>query len=470
MKYLKVLLIALGYWSCLLPISAQVKVPNIFNDHMVLQQKQYNPVWGTASKGEKINVTIGEQTHETTADTNGNWTVKLAPLNVGGPYTLVIKGRNTLTFKDILVGEVWVCGGQSNMAMKLEGGPGQHIDGSLEAILNSTNSNIRFFTVPQTVSKTPQANCKGTWELSTPKTAAKFSAVGYFFGKRLYKNLNVPIGLISSNVGGTPAQAWTPKETLQKEFPEIINDTSKKGATKEASVLYNAMIHPLIPYGIKGAIWYQGEGNRWNPEQYSRLFPAMIQSWRASWNQGDFPFYFVQIAPFGNNVKGWVGVQQAQLKTMLTVQNTGMAVINDIGYKSRIHPPNKKDVGERLALWALAKDYGFKSMPYSGPLYKSMQIKDDKIVLIFKEASLGITSMGKELNNFEIAGADGVYYPAKGKIIERGASLEVWSATVKSPKNVRYGWSSYIDGSLFNTEGLPASSFSTEDWDVIFEK
>ncbi|TYA74641.1 sialate O-acetylesterase [Seonamhaeicola marinus] len=447
---------------------AQLRLPNIFADHMVLQQKQVNPVWGKASKGEEIKVSIHDQTHHTTADKNGNWKVKLSPINAGGPFTLSIEGNTKIEFKDVLVGEVWVCSGQSNMAMKLEGGPGQHIEGSTDAILNSSNSKIRLFTVPKTVSNIPLENCGGSWEISKPSTAAKFSAVGYFFGKRLYESLDIPIGLISTNVGGTPAQAWTPNKTLKEKFPEIVNDKSKKGETKAPSVLYNAMVNPLIPYGIKGTIWYQGEGNRWNPEQYSRLFPEMIKSWRAQWNQGNFPFYFVQIAPFGNNIKGWVGVQQAQLKTMLTTPNTGMAVINDVGYKTRIHPPKKKEVGERLALWALAKDYNIEGFSYSGPVFDTLELKGSKAIIRFKHAPLGLTSLGKPLDHFEIAGTDGVFHPAEAKIIEKGNALQVWSNAVAHPKNVRYGWHSFIEGCLFNVSGLPASAFSTEDWDAIF--
>ncbi|NJB83526.1 sialate O-acetylesterase [Wenyingzhuangia aestuarii] len=450
---------------------AQTKIASIFGNHMVLQRNSNVQIWGTDIPNTDISLEGSwGQKEQVKTDKKGHWKTTLKTTNAGGPYVLTVNGSDKIILKDILLGEVWICTGQSNMAMPLKGGPGQELENSNNLILNSSNANLRFFTVSREVSSTPLNSCKGNWEVSSPKTAANFSAVGYSFGKRLQEYLHVPIGLISSNVGGTPAQAWTPKETIVKEFPEYKKDFTKKQNTKSATVLYNGMIHPLIPFTIKGAIWYQGEGNRWDPEQYARLFPAMIKSWRQNWKQGVFPFYFVQLAPFGNKLKGWVGVQQAQLKTMLTLPNTGMAVINDMGYKTRIHPPKKKEVGERLALWALAKDYKVEGIQYSGPIYKSIKIVGSKALIDFEEAPLGITSMGKTLKDFEIAGEDGIYYQAKAKIINKGTVLQVWNDEIKKPKNVRYGWQSYIEGSLFNTAGLPASSFSTEGWSQIFKK
>lgn len=466
---LKYVLIAC--FSVISGLEAQTQFASIFGDHMVLQRNTNIKVWGTDTPNTVVLITASWGVEaKVKTDANGKWSSTLKTTKAGGPYVLEAKGSRNVALKDILLGEVWLCGGQSNMAMKLKGGPGQHIDGSNNMILNSTNSNLRFFTVQRAVSETPLDSCVGEWQVSQPKTAAKFSAVGYAFGLRLQKYLGVPVGLISSNVGGTPAQAWTSKETITSEFPEFNKDFSKKINTKSATVLYNGMIHPLMPYTIKGAIWYQGEANRWNPEQYSRLFPAMINNWRTNWSQGDFPFYFVQLAPYGNKLEGWVGVQQAQLKTMLELKNTGMVVINDIGYKTRIHPPEKIIVGERLALWALAKDYAVEGIVYSGPTFKSLEIKGNKASVFFDNAPDGITSMGKPLTDFEIAGADGVYYSAEVKIPHKGASLQVWSDKVSQPKNVRYAWKSYVDGCLYNTAGLPASAFCSENWNAIFKK
>ncbi|WP_366182563.1 sialate O-acetylesterase [Flavobacterium ovatum] len=451
-------------------VNAQVKLPNLFGSHMVLQREQQNLVWGTASNGEKITLTIAGQKHETTADKKGDWKIKLNPMQAGGPHTMIIEGKNKIVFDDILIGEVWICTGQSNMAMTLDGGPGQHLEGSNDAILNSTNPNLRFFTVGNSVSDTPMDNCKGNWELSQPKTAAEFSAVGYYFGQRLQQFLNIPIGLISSNVGGTPGQAWTPKEIITSDFPEFKKDWTEKQTTQSASALYNGMIHPLIPFTIKGAIWYQGEGNKSDPEQYSRLFPAMIKSWRDNWKQGDFPFYFVQLAPYGNQGENWVKLQQAQLKTMLTIPNTGMTVINDVGDATRIHPPRKKEVGQRLALWALAKTYVVEGILHSGPIYKSMTIEGNKAQISFDNAPSGITSLGKPLKYFEIAGSDHIFKPAQAKITKAGKILEVWNDKISQPVSVRYAWESYVEGCLFNTASLPASAFCTDDWDTIFKK
>ncbi|WP_343329614.1 sialate O-acetylesterase [Polaribacter staleyi] len=465
------IIITACFFIVTISIHAQTKIASIFGNHMVLQRNSKVKIWGTDTPNTNINLEGSwGQKEKVKTDKKGNWKTTIKTTDAGGPYVLTVNGSDEIILKDILLGEVWICTGQSNMAMPLKGGSGQELENSNNLILNSSNANLRFFTVSKEVSTTPLNSCKGNWEVSSPKTAAKFSAVGYSFGKKLQEYLHVPIGLISSNVGGTPAQAWTPKETIVKEFPEYKKDFTKKQNTKSPTVLYNGMIHPLIPFTIKGAIWYQGEGNRWNPEQYARLFPAMIKSWRQNWNQGAFPFYFVQLAPYGNKLKGWVGVQQAQLKTMLTVPNTGMAVINDMGNKTRIHPPKKKGVGERLALWALAKDYQVEGIQYSGPIYKSIKIVGNKALIDFEEAPLGITSMGKTLTDFEIAGEGGIYYQAKAKIINKGTVLQVWNDEIKKPKNVRYGWQSYIEGSLFNTAGLPASSFSTEGWSQIFNK
>lgn len=454
-----------------LGLEAQTKFASVFGDHMVLQRNTNIKVWGTDAPNTTVKITASWGVSKSViTDAKGKWYGTLKTTKAGGPYVLEAKGSGNAELNDILLGEVWLCGGQSNMAMKLKGGPGQHIEGSNDIILNSTNSNLRFFTVNKAVSETPLNSCVGEWQVSRPKTAAEFSAVGYAFGLRLQKYLGVPVGLISSNVGGTPAQAWTSKEVIVSEFPEFKKDFSKEINTKSATVLYNGMIKPLIPFTLKGAIWYQGEANRWNAEQYSRLFPAMIKNWRTQWNQGDFPFYFVQLAPYIHGKEGWVKLQQAQLKTMLTVKNSGMVVINDIGAKTRIHPPKKKEVGERLALWALAKDYEVEGIAYSGPTFKSIKIEKNKAFIRFEEAPLGITSLEKELTNFEISDENGKYHPAKAKIIEKGMALQVWSDNVLHPKHVRYAWKSYVEGSLFNTAGLPASSFCTENWDVILKQ
>ncbi|WP_430934357.1 sialate O-acetylesterase [Saccharicrinis sp. 156] len=455
-------LIVLKLLFCVGVITAQTKIAHIFTNHMVLQRNTQVAVWGTdkphakvvikAGWGEKVSVETNKQ---------GKWKTFIQTIGAGGPYELSIKGSSKVEFKDILLGEVWVCSGQSNMSMSLEGNMGQPVYGSQKTILNSNNDNIRLYTVERNTSAEPREVCNGEWVVSEPHTAKDFSAVAYFFGRLLNEKLNVPIGLIHSSWGGTPAQAWTPEETLRAGFKEFYNQAiMPKQESKKNARLFNAMINPIIPYTIKGTIWYQGEGNRFNAEQYSRLFPAMINSWRNRWGQGDFPFYFVQIASFGPGKEHWVELQESQLKTMLTVEKTGMVVTNDIGQENCIHPPKKREVGERLAYWALSKDYGCMGIQFSGPVYKSMELKEGKAYLHFDYAPLGVTNMEKPLNDFEIAGADKVYKTAQAKIIK--GQLEVWSDEIMEPVHVRYGWKCYFEPSLFNTAGLPASGFRTE--------
>jgi len=270
--------------------------------------------------------------------------------------------------------------------------------------------------------------------------------------------------LINSSWGGTPAEAWTPKETMTTELKELNHwHTDTSIPQKLPSLLYNGMIHPLIPYTIKGVIWYQGEANKSYHQSYTKLFSAMINSWRFGWNQGEFPFYFVQIAPLGWGGEDQAFLREKQLKTMLSVPNTGMAVTLDIGEKESIHPTEKQKVGERLALWALANDYGFKDIQYSGPVYKSISVEGNKVNVEFDYAPYGLATFGKELSSFTLAGTDKIFYKAEAKLL-KGGELVVWSEKVPNPIAVRYGWDSWVDGSLFNTAGLPASSFRSDDW------
>ncbi|MGK9368656.1 sialate O-acetylesterase [Melioribacter sp. Ez-97] len=649
-----------------------LKMPSIFSDNMVLQQNSKVAVWGLSNPGAEITVKASwNESAKATADQNGKWIAHLKTPSAGGPYLLsVTDGKSEMEFKNVLIGEVWLCSGQSNMEMPLEGWPPTDtVAHSKEVIANATNKNIRFFTVTRAISEKPEFDCVGHWEESNPESAAKFSATAYFFGKKLYEELNVPVGLIHSSWGGTPVEAWTGakyistvdeyKDIVEKlkdarkeidrlkawlaEKPTVdinsiksptpwkgldLNDSEcakpdfddsawktmdlpvkwesteignfdgvvwfRKNATikdewvnkelilelgpiddmdvtyvngvklggyeeggywqtdriyripaelvkdknimiavrvidtqggggiwgssekmkirpadsnesislagawkylpvaeyyggklylfdvKNAeyykrpklsveyssftpTLLFNGMIAPLIPYGIKGAIWYQGESNAGNPELYKTLFPLMIKNWREEWGLGDFPFYYVQIAPYnyGPNVESQK-LREAQLMT-LSVPNTGMAVTLDIGNPNNIHPANKKDVGERLARWALAKNYG-KKIEFSGPIYKSMKIEGNKIILTFDYTDGGLVI--KEINgenNFLIAGKDKVFKKAKVEI--KDDKLIVYSDSVEKPAAVRYCWDNISEGTLFNKAGLPASSFRTDNWD-----
>ncbi|MBN2279606.1 MAG: glycosyl hydrolase family 2 [Candidatus Marinimicrobia bacterium] len=645
----------------------ELTLPALFNDNMVLQQQADVPVWGSVSAGEIITVTASwGESADAKADAEGIWRVKIRTPMAGGPYDVTITGQEkTIVFQNVMIGEVWVCSGQSNMEMPLKGWPPNDlIEHSDDEIAMADYANLRLFTVSKVISDKPLTDCKGNWSLCTPEIAGDFSATAFFFGKKLLNELKVPVGLIHTSWGGTPAEAWTPGDELRqlpdffekveqlktaagqieklnrwlgqlekinmtgKSYPEVwktLSDTragadyddsrwktielpvrweeskigefdgivwfrkevkceekngdyilelgpiddmdityfngTKIGGYEEEgfwqtrriytipeklikkeknviavcvvdnrggggiwgraddlklypekkinksiplagpwkfspiaefhndqfyiygegkksyesrpavdvplnsnapTVLFNGMIHPVIPYGIKGAIWYQGESNVGRAEQYKKLFPLMIQSWRKYWKQGDFPFYFVQIAPYEYGQPDLSQyLREAQLSA-LSLTNTGVVVTTDIGNPQNIHPAKKLEVGERLAGWALNKDYGFSALIPSGPLYKSMKVEDNKIRIFFEYADPGLICSGKELTDFLIADVNKKFVPAKAKIDDN--SILVWSDTVTEPIAVRFGWTNIAEPNLFNGVGLPASPFRTDNW------
>jgi sialate O-acetylesterase len=630
-------------------VMAKVSVPSVIGDNMVLQQQAIVPIWGQAAPDEKISVKASwnNESIKTTAGKEGNWAVKLKTSKFGGPYTVTVKGKNILKFKNVLIGEVWVCSGQSNMEMHLNS-----VLSRKNELANANYPDIRLFAVQRRFTETPQKDCIGAWSECSPDTAEPFSAVAYFFGREIYKQLGIPVGLIHTSWGGTPAEAWTSRaalekhsdlayllekldiedadtEKIEKKYRQELNEwheelsatdagmlsnwkknnlddsewekmllptkwenagheefdgivwfrkqidipTSWKGkdlmlelgpiddmdttwfngtevaqnnefglwnvaryykvpacavdsgknditirvldtggaggvygkpnqlkiypesnnekaislagdwkykigpnlkgfrrmpsapATQKnqytPTMLYNGMLTPVIPYGIRGAIWYQGESNAGRAYQYRTLFPVMINCWRQAWGQGDFPFYFTQIAPYKYNTEYICPeLQEAQAMT-LSLANTGMAVTTDIGNATDIHPRNKQFVGKRLALWALAKDYG-QDIVYSGPIYKSMQIEDNKVRIHFDHTGSGLMALGGIPNHFVIAGKDKQFEPAIARI--QGDSLLVHSDKVETPVAVRYAWSNIATGNLYNLEMLPASPFRTDDW------
>ncbi|MEN8193086.1 MAG: sialate O-acetylesterase [Bacteroidota bacterium] len=455
-------------------ILSQTEFPSFISNNMVLQQQTEAPIWGWAEKGMKIKIQCNWEDSEyfAIADDTGKWQTKVKTPEAGGPFTITV---NEDTIENVLIGEVWICSGQSNMKWELE-----KSIGGLEEIEKANYPEIRLFYAARQIGDKPQDDCYGNWVECTPKSASSFSAVAYYFGKKLYKELNVPIGLIHTSWGGSPAQAWV-KEEIMKSDPDyqIYYDRQKKNELKakpgilplsqySPSRLYNAMIHPLIPFAIKGAIWYQGESNRSEAILYEKLFPTMIKNWRDDWQQGNFPFYYVQIAPYNYNVpvEGAL-LRDAQRKT-LSVPNTGMAVTMDIGNPNDIHPRNKVDVGERLALWALAKDYGKERIVFSGPLYNSIKSEGNKARIYFDYIGSGLMAKGEELTHFEIAGSDKIFYPAKAAI--DGKTVLVKSEEVDNPVAVRYAFHNTDEPNLFNNEGLPASSFRTDDWIIVTDK
>jgi sialate O-acetylesterase len=465
MKF-KIALIALFIFQITIS-KAQTKVSPLFSDDMVLQQNSNVAIWGEDKPNTKITVKASWNTENSVqTDANGKWKVFVKTTTAGGPYTLEIKGSETLNFKDVLLGEVWLASGQSNMEMPMKGFRGQPIEGSNELILKGENPNLRLITIKKSIKTEPTTDFEGTWKKATPETVKNFSAVAYMFAKKIQENTNVPVGIICSSFGGTRVEAWMDEQVLAEKNKELnaVDKQKEKDLNKNtASVLYNGMIHPIIPYGIKGAIWYQGESNRGNAEHYASLFSTMIDSWRKEWNLGDFPFYFTQIAPFEYKNKAESAyLREAQLQTMLTTKNTGMAVTLDIGEEFYIHPRKKAEVAERLALWALANTYNFKGINFSGPVYKSMKVEKDIVFLDFDYAKNGVANYGKELVNFTIAGEDKIFYPAKATITK--GVLTVSSENVPNPVAVRYGWENFLVGNLYNTAGLPASSFRTDHW------
>jgi sialate O-acetylesterase len=494
-------------------LRAEVKLPSLLSDGLVLQQGMKVNIWGTADPGERVAVTLKDQQVTGIADSEGQWKVKLGPLNAGGPFTMIIVGKNTITVHDVLVGEVWVCSGQSNMEMPVgtnRQGWSLGVANSQDEIAHADYPTLRLFTVQKAVASKPQRDVKGYWVPARPQTVSEFSAVGYFFGRELLRVLNVPIGMIHSSWGGTPAESWTSRGTLESdpEFTSILDSGTKllspypkafqdfeqqmaqwredsdKAESAGAPVpmappvpddprrnswrpagLFNAMIMPLTPYAIRGAIWYQGESNADRPAQYRKLFPAMIRDWRRVWEEGDFPFLFVQLANWGISQprSNWPELREAQLMT-LSLPKTGMAVTIDIGDGSDIHPKNKQEVGYRLALAAQAVAYG-RDVIHSGPLYESMTVEGDKIRLRFKYVYGGLVaknSPSPTVSGFEMAGEDHKFVAAEAKI--DGDTVVVRSEKVPQPVAVRYAWAMNPRCNLYNRAGLPASPFRTDDW------
>ncbi|HNR18117.1 MAG TPA: sialate O-acetylesterase [Chitinophagaceae bacterium] len=463
----KLVVIFLLFFFAVHNSTAQTRLPGLFGDNMVLQQQQLVSIWGMDNPGTKILVKGSwGKTASATTDAKGYWKVKVQTPVAGGPYSIQVKGSKEVNLRNVLIGEVWFCSGQSNMEMPVKGYANQPVIGSNETILNSDNDKIRFLQTPRSVSLTPLYDVKGEWKAASPATTGNFSATAYYFAKKIQAVLGVPVGIIQSAWGASAIESWMDAQTLSP-FNKAIPDTlPKTEPQKLPTLMYNSMLHPYIGYTIKGVLWYQGESNRENAHEYRSLFASLITSWRKQWQQGDFPFYFAQIAPFEPGKWNAAFLREAQLKTMQTVSNTGMAVTMDIGEQNVIHPSQKEAVGIRLAYWALVKDYDVKGIAFSGPIYQKMEIKPEgKVWLTFNHCDQGLTSFGKPLADFEIAGEDKVFYPAEAKIVnDKNGIIVVSSSAVKNPVSVRYAFKSWAAGSLFNTQGLPVSSFRTDTW------
>lgn len=450
--------------------NAEIKLPAVFGNHMVLQQQTNAAIWGTASPNKTVEIftSWNNKIYATKSNNKGQWKLKVQTPKAGGPFNMTISDGEILELNNVLIGEVWVCSGQSNMFMSLKGINNQPVLGSNKTIALSRNKNIRLFSVKRHASYDKLNDVSGKWLECNPENVSDFSATAYYFGKMIEEVLQVPVGLIVTSWGGTAIEPWI-SENGFKEFDWVTlpNKKEKKDATQKIpTTLFNGMINPLVGLSIKGALWYQGESNRKEPEKYKELLPGLIKNWRNEWGIGNFPFYYVQIAPYDYDTPGLNSalIREAQLKTLTAVENVGMTCLMDIGEKQIIHPANKEVGGERLAYLALAKTYGIKGIAYSGPVLKDMIIEGSIVKLTFDHAKHGLNTFGKELVNFKIAGKNKRFYPADASINWQGITL--FSAYVKEPVAVRYAFDDFVVGELFNTEGLPASSFRTDDWEV----
>jgi sialate O-acetylesterase len=441
-------------------LQAEIRLPAIIGDHMVLQQKSEVKIWGWSNPDEQISISSSWDTAQVKfrANSGGRWEVKIKTPVAGGPYDIRLKGRNEIIIRDVLIGEVWVLGGQSNM----EWSGAQNLPQSLEEMPNANNNRIRLFYVSKKVSDYPQDDLHGQWVVCNPEAMRTFSAIGYFFGKKVFEATSYPMGLINSNWGGTPAETWTPSELVESD-PVLKEAAAKQQPNnyrpEKPGIAYNAMIYPLIQFSIAGALWYQGESNAGTHTSYQKLFTEMIGAWRKAWEK-EFPFYYVQIAPFsyGDNLNGPM-LREAQSKSQ-SYPKTGMVVISDLVDDVKdIHPKNKKDVAARLANMALAEVYGQPIKHYKSPSYKSMVVEKDKLRISFNNAETGLMSKGGDPTEFYIAGEDHVYVPATAKI--QGSEVLVWNKNVKNPVSVRFGFNSIAMPNLFSKEGLPVDLFRT---------
>ncbi|MFN8313064.1 MAG: sialate O-acetylesterase [Cyclobacteriaceae bacterium] len=444
--------------------TAQLRLPAVISDHMVLQHNTDVELWGWDGPNQKLAI-VGSwenrDTFKTVTANTGRWRTTIKTPVAGGPYSISITGSEKIVLKDVMMGEVWICSGQSNMEWNVNLGS---TDAAAE-MPKANFPNIRFFQVPKSSSPTPQEHGEGQWVACTPQTMKSFSAVGYFFGKKLHGDLKVPIGLINVSWGGTAAEVWTPAAAVDSD-PELRAAAKALGNSewwpKDPGIVYNSMIRPLVPYTLAGAIWYQGESNTSTPATYSKLMKVMIEQWRTEF-QKDFPFYYVQIAPFayGKTYEG--ALIREQQSFMRSIPNTGMVVISDaVDNVEDIHPKMKKPVGDRLANYALAETYKKPILGYQSPIYKSMSVEKNKARLSFHFGSIGLISQGGDPKGFLVAGEDQKFYPAIAKV--EGETVLVYAKEVKVPVAVRFCFDNTTIPNLFNKEGLPVSVFRTDNW------
>lgn len=445
-------------------VQAKLKMPALFTDGMVLQQQSDVNIWGASDKTDRtvtVKTSWNGKEYTVKTDKDGKWKTSISTPAYGGPYSITLSDGDALTINDVMIGEVWLCSGQSNMAMFVGGRYGEGIYGNLDAIVTAGNTGIRMFNERVQQTDKELDDCKGRWLSASSETVPEFSATAYFFARKLNQVLNVPVGIINASCGSSRVESWMSGESLEtyKGVEDIV----------KPSVLYNGMLNALVGYGIRGCLWYQGEANVGNPELYARLLPDMVKDWRKRWNRGDFPFLYAQIAPFNYKPKDGKEInsaylREAQVKCLDMIPNSGMIILSDIGYAKTIHPMNKQEVGQRFAYLSLGKVYGMKGFAVTGPIYKSMKVEGNRAEITFDNTDRGLTTYHKPFSGFEVAGEDKVFRPASAKFGKGSRTVIVWSKDVPRPVAVRYGFRNYFDGCLFNSVGLPASSFRTDNW------
>lgn len=466
-----------------LSVFAEVSLPSILSDNMVLQQQSKVKLWGKAVAGKTVKITTSwnKKSYRVLTDEKGKWLIEVMTPSAGGPYEITFDDGDKHKLTNILIGEVWFCAGQSNMEMPMRGFDRQPLIGANDVIVRAKPSvAIRMYTANQKdgkrirhLAKKPQDDCLGEWCINSAENVAETSAAAYYFAQTMYEVLDVPIGIVVSAWGGSRVESWISKEVFEEQFPEtdlshLSSDEEIKNPSPTPCALYNLQIAPLTNFTIKGFLWYQGESNRHNPETYRKLMPAFVSDLRSRWYLGELPFYFVQIAPYnyGNpDENSSAKVREAQMFNVQDIPHSGMVTTLDAGNISCIHPGDKKTIGNRLAYWALGDAYGLKGFGYKPAIYKSMEIVESKIYINFDNASHGISPMWTQLQGFEIAGEDKVFYPANAEIETKSCRLAVSSEQVPNPVSVRYAFKNYVEPSIFGIDGIPVSPFRTDEWE-----
>lgn len=467
--------------TCILVQAQSLKLGSIFTDNMILQQQSNVPVWGWNKPGERVSVVTSWNNHkyDAQADKTGKWEVKVITPEAGFiPYEVAVTaGSKQVVLKNVLAGEVWIASGQSNMSMPMKGYSCQPVEGATKAILESKAKQIRFINIPPLGAYRPIETFNAQWQIASSATVGECTAVGWFFADMLHATLDIPVGIINASLGGANIEAWmAPGACAMVDgigVPARSDETSE-WLNNVPTVLYNGMLHPIIGYGIKGVIWYQGESNIFDVPRYAPSLVALVKEWRQLWKCGDFPFYFAQIAPY--NYKEWnffkpqwpdisAYQREAQAKCVQMIPNSAMAVLMDVGEEYLIHPRHKQEVGFRLGLLALHQTYHQTGFEAESPVYEKMEVKGEKAIIHFSGLFNGLTSYGKKLALFEIAGENRVFHQAEAYVDESNSTVVVSCKYVKEPKAVRYAFKDYVQGELFGVGGLPVSSFRTDDWE-----